>query len=135
MTKNGGAVPAKVTSSDVTVDTPVNGKPGQKYPTPTAGAGDRVFYETLFRQRPSSKMAQEWCLFYGVLPESEAAQLYKVVMKRKAKGKSNSKDSSVNSPARKRKKSTGSRKKIIDDAIGDPGMQSGGVETVTSAVM
>jgi hypothetical protein len=35
-------------------------KPGQKFPTPTPGFGDRVFYETLFRQRPKSAMAQEW---------------------------------------------------------------------------
>ena len=45
-------------------------KPGQKYPTPTSGAGDRVFYETLLRQKPDSVMAQEWCLAYGVLPVS-----------------------------------------------------------------
>ena len=31
-------------------------KPGQKYPTPTPGSGDRVFYETLLRQRPDSHM-------------------------------------------------------------------------------
>lgn len=41
-------------------------KPGQKFPTPTPGFGDRVFYETLLRQRPDSAMAQEWCLYYGV---------------------------------------------------------------------
>jgi len=35
-------------------------KPGQKFPTPTPGFGDRVFYETLLRQRPNSAMAQEW---------------------------------------------------------------------------
>ena len=35
-------------------------KPGQKFPTPTPGMGDRVFYETLLRQRPTSEMAQEW---------------------------------------------------------------------------
>ena len=35
-------------------------KPGQKFPTPTPGMGDRVFYETLLRQRPDSEMAQEW---------------------------------------------------------------------------
>lgn len=35
-------------------------KPGQKFPTPTPGFGDRVFYETLYRQRPGSFMAQEW---------------------------------------------------------------------------
>ena len=33
---------------------------GQKFPTPTPGFGDRVFYETLLRQRPDSAMAQEW---------------------------------------------------------------------------
>jgi hypothetical protein len=38
-------------------------KPGQKYPTPTPGFGDRVFYETLYRQRPESIMAQEWCVY------------------------------------------------------------------------
>lgn len=35
-------------------------KTGQKFPTPTPGYGDRVFYETLLRQRPDSIMAQEW---------------------------------------------------------------------------
>jgi hypothetical protein len=44
-------------------------KPGQKHPTPTPGVGDRVFYETLLRQRPDSVMAQEWCVFLlGVRP-------------------------------------------------------------------
>ena len=33
---------------------------GQKFPTPTRGFGDRVFYETLLKQRPDSVMAQEW---------------------------------------------------------------------------
>ena len=35
-------------------------KPGQKFPTPSPGYGDRVFYETLLRHRPDSIMAQEW---------------------------------------------------------------------------
>lgn len=35
-------------------------KIGQKHPTPTPGNGDRVFYETLFKERPTSEMAQEW---------------------------------------------------------------------------
>lgn len=46
-------------------------KPGQKHPTPTPGNGDRVFYETLYRQRPDSEMAQEWC----VLQEAAARSL------------------------------------------------------------
>jgi hypothetical protein len=34
--------------------------PGQRYATPTPGFGDRVFYETLFRQKPESVIAQNW---------------------------------------------------------------------------
>ena len=44
-------------------------KDGQKHPTPTPGNGDRVFYETLLKQRPDSVMAQEWCMYNGVLSE------------------------------------------------------------------
>ena len=44
-----------------------NLKPGQKFPTPTPGNGDRVFYETLFRQRPDSEMAQDWWGSYNAL--------------------------------------------------------------------
>jgi hypothetical protein len=38
-------------------------KPGQKYPTPTPGFGDRVFYESLLKQRTDSEMAQDWYVF------------------------------------------------------------------------
>jgi hypothetical protein len=34
-------------------------KPGQRFPTPSPGNGDRVFYESLLVQRPDSEMAQE----------------------------------------------------------------------------
>lgn len=44
---------------------------------------DRVFYETLLQQRPDSEMAQEWCLFYGILDEQEAHKLYLKYCKRK----------------------------------------------------
>lgn len=27
-------------------------KPGQRYPTPTPGVAERIFYETLYQQRP-----------------------------------------------------------------------------------
>ena len=49
--------------------------PGQRYPTPSPGNGDRVFYETLIEQRPDSEMAQEWCVYYGVLDATRAAAL------------------------------------------------------------
>lgn len=39
-------------------------KPGQKYPTPTPGFGDRVFYESLLKQRTDSEMAQDWYVFF-----------------------------------------------------------------------
>lgn len=47
-----------------------NYKVGQKYPTPSPGNGDRVFYETLLKQRHDSEMAQEWCVQYGILEVS-----------------------------------------------------------------
>jgi hypothetical protein len=49
----------------------VDRKPGQKYPTPSQGSADRVFYESLYRQKPQSEMAQDWCIAYGVLPHNE----------------------------------------------------------------
>jgi hypothetical protein len=57
--------------------------PGQKYPTPSPGNGDRVFYETLLNQSPDSHMAQEWCVSYGVLEESKAKKLLAIIMQRK----------------------------------------------------
>lgn len=60
-------------------------KPGQRYPTPAPANGDRVFYETLFQQRPDSEMAQEWCVYYGVLEKKEALKVNDVILKRKRK--------------------------------------------------
>lgn len=75
-----------------------NFKPGQKYPTPSPGSGERVFYETLFQQKPESVMAKEWCLAYGILDWNVAEQLYKlgggikkVVGKANVSGKNNNK--------------------------------------------
>ena len=44
-------------------------KPGQKFPQPTPGAADRVFYETLLTQKPDSMMAKQWCLEHGCVME------------------------------------------------------------------
>ena len=33
---------------------------------------DRVFYETLLAQKRDSKMAQDWCLAYGILDWKKA---------------------------------------------------------------
>uniref|UniRef100_A0A7S2WN31 Uncharacterized protein n=1 Tax=Eucampia antarctica TaxID=49252 RepID=A0A7S2WN31_9STRA len=105
-------------------------KPGQKYPTPTPGFGDRVFYETLFRQRPESHMAQEWCLNYGVLHLDEAAKLYKKVLKRKGKSFNvvpTSKKST--SPTKKRKP------KILHDEGADIDMQVGGDQGIGTSAL
>mmetsp|Transcript_14242 Transcript_14242/g.29744 ORF Transcript_14242/g.29744 Transcript_14242/m.29744 type:complete len:101 (-) Transcript_14242:188-490(-) len=58
-------------------------KPGQKYPTPTPGFGDRVFYESLLKQRQTSEMAQDWCLNYGILSHKKAEKLLVIVTERK----------------------------------------------------
>eukprot|EP00751_Fragilariopsis_kerguelensis_P022614 CAMPEP_0170884460 /NCGR_PEP_ID=MMETSP0734-20130129/35019_1 /TAXON_ID=186038 /ORGANISM="Fragilariopsis kerguelensis, Strain L26-C5" /LENGTH=85 /DNA_ID=CAMNT_0011269129 /DNA_START=69 /DNA_END=323 /DNA_ORIENTATION=+ len=59
------------------------GKPGQKYPTPTPGFGDRVFYESLLKQRPASEMAQDWCLNHGILSHTKSEKLLVIVTERK----------------------------------------------------
>lgn len=102
-------------------------KPGQKHPTPTKGFGDRVFYETLLRQKPESEMAQEWCVAYGVLPEEEAQKIYKKVLKRKGKfpPASASKTKSKSKPGVKKEK-----KKVMKEEVDDVGMGVGGSEGV-----
>ncbi|KAL7503540.1 hypothetical protein ACHAXN_004647 [Cyclotella atomus] len=108
-------------------------KPGQKHPTPTPGNGDRVFYETLYRQRPDSEMAQEWCIAYGVLSEEEASKVYKLIVKRKG-----SKKPSSSSPA-KPSSSAGAKKKkskiVMDDVEYDAGMGAGGDEGIGVTAM
>jgi len=113
-------------------------KPGQKFPTPTRGYGDRVFYETLLRQNPSSAMAQEWCVFYGVLPEEEASKLYKIVLKRKGKsvalvgvaGGKRKGGSSGGGSGKKKKKAV-----ILSDNDGGLGVGTVGDEGIGMAVI
>ena len=96
-------------------------KTGQKFPTPSPGNGDRVFYETLLVQRPDSEMAQEWCVNYGILPEKQAEQLYKVILKRKGKTMTTA---NAPSPAKTKPASSSSaaggrakKSKIIDEDV------------------
>ncbi|CAE7829827.1 unnamed protein product [Symbiodinium microadriaticum] len=60
-------------------------KPGQKFPTPSPGSGDRVFYDTLIAQRPDSEMAQEWCVYHGTLEYEEADRIFRIICKRKGR--------------------------------------------------
>ncbi len=104
-------------------------KIGQKHPTPTPGNGDRVFYETLYNQRPDSEMAQEWCVSYGVLSDEDAAKIHKKILKRKAAAKS----VGSSSPAPKSEKNSSSKKKVkkvMDDVEFDAGMGAGGDEGI-----
>mmetsp|Transcript_20198 Transcript_20198/g.56293 ORF Transcript_20198/g.56293 Transcript_20198/m.56293 type:complete len:113 (-) Transcript_20198:1634-1972(-) len=100
-------------------------KPGQKFPTPTPGFGDRVFYESLLKQRPDSLMAQEWCINYGVLSHKKAEKLHKIVTTRKRQVRTGG-GAAVVSPAPKKKKS-----RLVKEEGIDPDMAgSGGYEGV-----
>lgn len=74
-----------VNSNQETLVSTSNYKVGQKFPTPSPGNGDRVFYETLLKQRPDSEMAQEFCIQYGVLPWDDAEKLYSEICRRKGR--------------------------------------------------
>jgi hypothetical protein len=65
------------------------------------------------------------CVYYGVLPEEEAAKLNKVVMKRKKRGGVTSP-----SPAKKKKKA-----RVIKEEADDVDMQAPGADVVGSAVL
>mmetsp|Transcript_42 Transcript_42/g.59 ORF Transcript_42/g.59 Transcript_42/m.59 type:complete len:116 (-) Transcript_42:52-399(-) len=111
-----------------------NLKIGQKHPTPTPGNGDRVFYETLYKERPTSEMAQEWCVAYGVLSEEEAAKVHKQILKRKGLKKASSSSQSPppkSSAGTKKKKA----KKVLNDVEYDAGMGAGGDEGIGVAAI
>ena len=122
--------------------TKINLKTGQKYPTPTPGHADRVFYESLFEQNPNSFMAMEYCINYGILDEEIVAKIYSQYIKLKAKvkanggmlpssglsskSKSSSKSSTGTTSIMENKKSK-KRKVVVDmdDAMGDTGFDDG----------
>jgi hypothetical protein len=84
MARNGDHESAAESKEEDLVSNPQNSfKPGQKYPTPSPGSGDRVFYDTLYHQRPESEMAQEWCISHGTLELEEAIKTYRLICKRK----------------------------------------------------
>ena len=58
--------------------------PGQRFTTPEEGDSLRIFYESLRKQRPESKLAQRWILEHGLCESNdEATQLLKAVQKQK----------------------------------------------------
>ncbi|KAL3805961.1 hypothetical protein ACHAW5_002497 [Stephanodiscus triporus] len=123
-------------------------KPGQRFPTPTPGNGDRVFYETLLGQRPDSEMAQEWCVLYGVMEEEDAARAHKRILKRKGATRagggagvsssgtsSSSKKNGGGGAEGKKKKKKKIKKRILDDVAFDAGMNAGGDEGIGIAAL
>ena len=50
---------------------------GQKHETPDENDGSRIFYASLLRQKPTSKMALQYCLEYGLLSEDQVKQAAK----------------------------------------------------------
>ena len=52
-------------------------KPGQKFETPDESDGTRVFYETLLREKPESKMAEKWLMEYGCLSDERQSMAVK----------------------------------------------------------
>lgn len=106
-------------------------KPGQKFATPTPGHPDRVFYETLLKQKPESHMAQDWCLAYGVCGDDEAQVLYNGVCKRKGFQPVKNAPPLAASPVKKKvKQSSGggrARSNFPKDMDADTGFEATGV--------
>jgi hypothetical protein len=50
--------------------------PGQIKATPEDNDPLRIFYESLYRQKPTSKMAETYCLEHGLLPLEKAQEVY-----------------------------------------------------------
>jgi hypothetical protein len=57
--------------------------PGQKHDTPEENDGTRIFYESLLKQKPDSKMGMKWCIENGVLDEALAKKYIAIIEKTK----------------------------------------------------
>lgn len=126
-----------------------------RYPTPSPGSGDRVFYQSLLEEKPdceylrsascilhthslfylfiytTGEMAIIWCIENGVLLEPEHNILY-VKYEAIKGGKSSTATAAretVAPPAPKRRAGTG---KVLDDTV-DAGMSAGNTEYVGAA--
>ena len=97
----------------------------------------RVFYETLLAQVPTSEMAQEWCLAYGVMDEVAAKKAFKALQKRKEKAGGGRSRSPPPASVKSEKKGGGKKKKrrVLEDAEYDAGMGAGGDEGIGVAAL
>jgi hypothetical protein len=75
------------------------------------GSGDYVFYQTLYKENPASRMALVWCIEHGVFDHETASKLQKPYAKAKQEqlqinrhGSSSSSSSSSSSNGQPKKK-------------------------------
>jgi len=54
-------------------------KPGQKKKTPAKGDSLRIFYTSLLKQNPNSRMARQWLVDYGCLSVAKADKMLLVL--------------------------------------------------------
>jgi hypothetical protein len=97
-------------------------KPGQKFPQPTPGAADRVFYESLLGQRPDSQMAKVWCLEHGCVSKERALELVAELGTSAKRG-----SASPARPAKKHHSSSSSSHYRRDEGEIDVGMDVGSI--------
>jgi len=69
--------------------------PGQKKDTPHELDGGRIFYESLRKQIPTSKMAEEYLLRHGLLPKEEAEKVVERMEEAKIKKSGSTKTSAI----------------------------------------
>ena len=50
--------------------------PGQRYPTPDDTDGTRVFYQSMFEEFPTNKLAERWLMENGCLSEEKQQAAY-----------------------------------------------------------
>ena len=123
-------------------------KPHQTQPTPSPGAGDRVFYESLYRENPSSDMGLIWCMEHGVFLIDEHTRLIPRYLEAKSRKRAGGGGAGITSPMKSSSSSSSAvagvkapksgatskadKGRIIDSTAGpsDIGMSVGGTEGI-----
>lgn len=96
-----------------------------------------MFYESLFRQKPSSKMALVWCIEHGVLPMEEAKRLFPEYEKAKVALRDEQKVAAAKQASKRAQENAAKRARVSEVTVseGDVGMSVGGVEGVGTVTM
>lgn len=94
------------------------------------GAADRVFYESLFREKGSScEMALIWCVEHGVFMGREIDERFKEYTRVKSGGGGAVRKIAAPAPSGKARAAAGAGK-IIGDEVVDAGLSVGGTEGI-----